>query len=170
MPQPPAKPRPKQANPSCMPAAAAGRPSEPADAPAVAAALAASEPKPPTPPPTAPCSLPTTAMLWPRAPRCRRRLPCRRRGRRPCRRRGRPGAAETAALASAPPLRPRSRAVYSSSSVGGLDTCHTEVMSTRVAVQNRPSNTLRASAADARSDGCNNRTSTRGSLSTSAPR
>ena len=75
-------------------------------------------------------------------------------------------AAGRAALAAAPPATP-----YSSiNRLEGLNTFQTEVMSTRVAVQNRPSNTLRASATDARSDGCKNRTATRGSLSTSAPK
>ena len=52
----------------------------------------------------------------------------------------------------------------------GSETFHTEVIMTFFAVQNKPSNTLRAAATDARSDGCKNRTSTRGSLSTKAPK
>ena len=52
----------------------------------------------------------------------------------------------------------------------GVETFHTEVIMTFFAVQNKPSNTLRAAVTDVRSDGSRNRTETRGSLSTKAPK
>ena len=119
--------------------------------------LAAAPPLPPAAPPLPPfrprCLLSRpTGLPPPRPPmsaRCRAAL-----------------AAGRNTLADAPPATPYS----STNRLGGLDTFQTEVMSTRVAVQNKPSNTLRASTTDARSDGCKNRTATRGSLSTSAPK